>query len=403
MVRDEHHHRVAVEPELVEAVHEHAQPAVGHRHLARVEGLHPLDEHLAVVPVQVAADRRVVRPGRLRAVIVGVAVHVDVLARRRPGLVRLERVDDDAERALAHRRLEHARAVAEHARGERLGLVVRVAAVGEVAAHPVAGVGVLDLGRQPVAQLGLRHTRRGTADLAAAPDEAVEAAPERAPRRREPERRVVGDVGGPVAGPAQGAREGGADVGDRGPARLRQQARIGMPAAERKHAPAAQDRAAGRHRRHRLGVEAREAEPLAGERVDVGRARPLAERVVGAQRVDDDHDHVGPVRSLAEGEPVEPRQRAGGGARRLQESAGAWCASPRTSPISPPVAVKYGSQGLPPRTGTATAGRLRAQQRGRRIRPPDLLDVGGRADGGAARRPPAPRSRAGPTTPAAIT
>ena len=94
-----------------------------------------------------------------------------------------------------------------------------------------------------------------------------------------------------------------------------------MPAAKREHAPAGKDGAARWDRGHRLGVEAGEAEPLAGEGVDVGGAGALAERVVRAQRVHDDHEDVGPVRRLPQGELVEAREQAGRGPRGLQELA----------------------------------------------------------------------------------
>ena len=304
----------------MQPVEEDAEPAVGHRHLGRVDRPHPGQQDRPVRAVEIAAHRRVVGARRLRAVVVRVAVHVHVAPRRRPGLVRLEGVDHDRERALARRRLEHARGVAEDARRERARLVVRVAAVGEVAAHPVARVGVLDLGRQPVAQLAVRDAVGAAADLPAAPHEAVEAAPKRPPRRREAQRRVVGDVGGPVARPAQGAGERRAHVGDRSPARLGQQPRVGMPAAEREDASPRQDRPPRGDGRHRLGVEAGEAQPLARQRVDVGRARPLAERVIGPERVDDDQHDVGSVAGLGEREPLEAGERARSGARGLEES-----------------------------------------------------------------------------------
>ena len=187
-------------------------------------------------------------------------------------------------------------------------LVVGVAAIGEVAAHPVARVRVLDLGGQPVAQLTLRHAGGGAADLAAAPDEAVEAAPEGAPGRGEAKRGVVGHVRRPVARTAQGAREGRAHVRDRRPAGLGQQAAVGVPAAKREDPPPRQDRPARGDSGHGLGVEAREAEPLACERVDVGRAGALAEGVVGPQRIHDDHHDVGadrrPGRSATSSSPA---------------------------------------------------------------------------------------------------
>ena len=273
------------------------------------------------VPVQVAVDRRVVGPGRLGAVVVRVAVHVDVAARRRPRLVRLEGVHHEAERALADRGVEHPRAVAEHARGERLRVVVGVTAIGEVAAHAIARVRVLDLGGQPVAQLTLRYAGGGAADLAAAPDEAVEAAPEGAPGRGEAKRGVVGHVRRPVARTAQGAREGRAHVRDRRPAGLGQQAAVGVPAAKREHPPSRQDRPARGDGGHGLGVEAREAEPLARERVDVGRAGALAEGVVGPQRIHDDHHDVGVIASLGARHLVQPGEHARRRPRGLEELA----------------------------------------------------------------------------------
>jgi len=57
------------------------------------------------------------------AAVAGVAVEVDVLARRGPRLVRLEGVYHEREGPLAARGVEQLRGVAEHARRERLGLV----------------------------------------------------------------------------------------------------------------------------------------------------------------------------------------------------------------------------------------------------------------------------------------
>ena len=319
MVGDQRHDRVALELQLVEAVEEDAQPAVGHRHLRRVKRPHPLQQDLAAVAVQVARDGRVVGARGLGAVVVRVAVHVQVVARRRPRLVRLERVDDQCERTLLLGRLEHARGVAEHARREGLRLVVAVVAVGEVAADAVVCVRVLHLAGQPLVHLAVGHAGGGPPDLAAAPHEAVEAVAERAPGRRERQRDVVGHVGGEVAGAVQRTGERGADVGDRGPARLGQQPGVRVPAAEGEDAAPAEDRPARRNRRHRLWIEAREAQPFAGQRVDVGRSGPLAEGVIGAQRVDDDQHDVGPVVGLRDGQLVEPRERSRRGPRRLEE------------------------------------------------------------------------------------
>ena len=315
VVGHEHDDRVALEPQGVEPVEEDAEPAVGHRHLGRVERPHAFEQQLARGPAEVARHLRVVRLGRLRPAVVRVAVHVHVAARRRPGLVRLERVDHEGEGALLRGRLEHAGGLAKHARRVGARFVVEVACVAEELAHPQPGLGIVDLGRQPAAQLGLRNAGPGAAGLARLRHEAVEALPERRIGAREADERVVADAAGPVARPAQQAGEGQRGVGDRLPAGLLDHAAPGAPARERESAATGHDRPARGHGGHRLGVAAGEAEPAAGEGVDVGRAGAVAVDVVGAERVHHDQDDVGAVAAaLRDFQPRHERQ-----ARRSQE------------------------------------------------------------------------------------
>ena len=89
-----------------------------------------------------------------------------------------------------------------------------------------------------------------------------------------------------------------------------------MPVAKREYAPAGEDRPAGRDGGHRLGVEAREAQGIAGERID-GRsagAAPVGADVIGAQRVNDQHHHVravGPASQAARVDRGGDRARPG--------------------------------------------------------------------------------------------
>ena len=71
----------------------------------------------------------------LRSVVVRVAVEVDVAARRRPGLVGLERVDDEREGPPARGGVEHLRPVRNTRAAKRSRVVVPVAAVGQVPPH----------------------------------------------------------------------------------------------------------------------------------------------------------------------------------------------------------------------------------------------------------------------------
>jgi len=86
-----------------------------------------------------------------------------------------------------------------------------------------------------------------------------------------------------------------------------------MPMPEGKNAPPSHNGAPGGHRGHRLGVEVREAEAVAGEGVDRRGARPAAvgAHVIGTQRVDHYHQNVRPVWPLGEAARVD-----GGGDRR---------------------------------------------------------------------------------------
>jgi hypothetical protein len=115
-----------------------------------------------------------------------------------------------------------------------------------------------------------------------------------------------------VAGPAEGARKGLIDVPERRPARLLDQARIVVPVPEREGVAAAEDGVARRDGRHRLGVDAREVQPLADERIHVGRADVAPVDRVGSQRVDHHEDHVRAIGPLG-------REHRGRG--RLEEPA----------------------------------------------------------------------------------
>jgi hypothetical protein len=77
----------------------------------------------------------VVRDPDLLAVVARIRIEVDVLARRAPGLVRVEAVDDHRERLAPLGPLEHAGGVLVDARGAGLLLVLAASRVGEVLAH----------------------------------------------------------------------------------------------------------------------------------------------------------------------------------------------------------------------------------------------------------------------------
>ncbi len=297
----------------MQPVEQHSEPAVGHRHLGRVEVLQAPQHRSLLARREPVVRARVVRHGRLGPAPVGVAVHAQVARRRRPGLVRLVGVDHQRERAAPGGLLEHGGGAREDARRERSSLVVPVAAVREIEADALA-LAAADGGVQPVPQHVVRDARHrpAAAELPARLLDAVEAAAQAGVGAGEAEEGVVGHVGGPPAGAAQQRGQRVRHVAQRRPARLGEQPRAVVPASEREGAAPAQDRVARRHGGHRLGVGAREAQPVAGERVDVRRehAAAVGADVIGAQRVDHDQQHVG---ALA---------RGGEGARAAQRGAG---------------------------------------------------------------------------------
>ena len=181
--------------------------------------------------------------------------------------------------------------------------------------NALTDVRLAQLGHEPLLELLARHGRQRSRlpELTPYAHEAVEAAAEGAIEAREADERVVGHVGRPPAGPAQGAGPRVAHVGDRGPSGRAHQAAVDVPVAEGKHAAPGHDRSPGRHRGHRLGVEPREAEAVTSQCVDRRGARSAAvgAHVVGAQRVDHDHQNVRPVWPLGEAARVD-----GGGDRR---------------------------------------------------------------------------------------
>ena len=92
VVRDEHEHRVVGDAEEVELLHEPAEPAVHHRHLARVGRV----AQPYVVFGQTGCAPVVVARLRLPPVVVR-GVETRVVLGRIPGLVRVPDVDEQEE------------------------------------------------------------------------------------------------------------------------------------------------------------------------------------------------------------------------------------------------------------------------------------------------------------------
>ena len=277
------------------------------------------DHGLAAVGLQVLAHALVAAHAGLGAAVVGIAVQVDVAARRGPRLVRLVGVDHQRERPAPPPWSMHGRRGDGHPRRPR------------ASTRPPSSCRRRRGSREPDARCAARaaparasararafETARGRRVRPTWPSIRHEAVEARAKRRvaGEAQKGVVGHVAGPPAGAPQRAREGGVHVGDAGPARRVHEVALGSPVPEREDPPPGEDRAAGGHGGHRLGMAAREAQPLRGRarRCSASRSAAVGADVVGAQRVDDDHQHVRPVGSLREAARIDRcRHRTGPG------------------------------------------------------------------------------------------
>src|SRR5918995_5020515 len=285
------------EVELFHLIQKASEPAVHHRHLARVEGTHPPD----LPPAQVVGAP-VDRCERLGAVVT-LIVHIYVLIRRVPWRVRIVAVHRKEERTLRCGGLQELGGPGEDLRGEPVLFRSAVRRIGEVP---------LEVRSAPRSQNGFVHQRLldlpGRASIewpvavcGLSPDkiEGFEAALE--VHRGVVLLQVVGNEQRLVARASHSLSEGDLVVRDRLPAlKTDVYALVTSPVLER---PGPEARVYGPPRADRwrgLGVSPTKAQALLCEGVQVGGLDLLV--AVGAdvilpQAVHDDQHHVGsPVR-----------------------------------------------------------------------------------------------------------
>src|SRR5215211_6739726 len=293
VVREKYKEGVVEEIELFHLVQKAAEPAVRHRHLARVEGAHPPD----LPPAKVLAapvDRR----ERFGA-IVALIIHIYVLFGRVPWRVRIVAVHCKEERPLRCGGFQELGGPGEDPRGEPILLRSAVRRIGEVP---------LEVRSAPRSQNGSVHQRLldlpgragiewSVAVCGLSPDEieGFEAALE--VHRSIVLLQVISDKQRLAARASHSLSEGDLVVGDRLPAlKTDVYALVTSPVLER---PGPEARVYGpprADRRYGLGVSPTKAQALLCESVQVGGLDLLV--AVGAdvvlpQAVQDDEHHVG--------------------------------------------------------------------------------------------------------------
>ncbi len=332
VVAEQQDERVLEEVQFLHPVHKAPEPAVHHRQLAGVEGVHPVQLRLR----QVVA-RTVDRGVGLRS-FGPVGVHVRVLLRRVPGGVGVVDVHGEEEGPHVLGRLQKLRGAVKDPGGEPVLLALSVGRVGEV-------LGEVLLAARARARVGYKGPLEALGG--ARPDRTVlvrRLAAEKVPHVEAPVHVVGGFVLLQVVGHEQvQVPVLPQDLSERNLVeRYRLPAPEGdvlplrrVPVPKRPRPGAGVDGPAGADGRGRLGVGPREAQALPRQGVEVGSLDPVVPvgpDVVLAQRIHDDKDDVlpptaagslqgflfdAPLRIASAGaEHGQPRRP---GPRRLQE------------------------------------------------------------------------------------
>ena len=258
VVRQQHDHGVLVEAELVEAVHEVPEPAVGHGDLAGVDRVQAAEQ----LRREVASEAVVRDPDLLARCSRGPSTGRCTRAagsRARAG--RSSRPPSRTAGAAGPARATPGRVLVD-ARRAGLLLVLAAPGVGEVLAHARHVAVVAHERRHPLLD-ELDRDRLGVAVVARLADDRAPVVPglaERLVGLREGEVRVVRHLDGPVALVLQHLVPGVLVALDREPAGARAELRVGYEVPVREDPPAREDRAARRDRDHRLREGAVEAQ-----------------------------------------------------------------------------------------------------------------------------------------------